>query len=144
MLKASGRSASDAVTATMSVDDKSVRFPTKADVGYGITTDGTASFDPKCIYANNGNGRGWEWRYLPFYLAEPATVVVRLAGSVENTYHQWLSISNLSLLYSATDPSGIKSTLSPEENEAVYDLSGLRVKKAQKGVFIKGTKKVAF
>ena len=144
VLKASGRSASEAVMATMSVDDKSVRFPTKADVGYGITTDGTASFDPNGTYANGGAGRGWEWRYLPFYLAEPATVVVRLAGSVENSYHQWLSISNLSLLYSSSDPSGIKPILKPEDNDAVYDLGGLRVKKAQKGVFIKGTKKVAF
>lgn len=136
VLKASGRSASDAVMATMSVDNLSVRFPTKADVGYGITIDGTASFDPEGTYANGGAGRGWEWRYLPFHLEASTTVTIRLAGTVENAYHQWMSISNLSLLYSSTDPSNVKAASAEKHNSTIFNLAGQQFDQPRRGVNI--------
>ncbi len=138
VLKASGRSASDAVVATMSVDDQSVRFPTKGDVGYGITTDGTASFDASKTYANNGTGRGWEWRYLPFQLEEDATVTIKLAGSVKGAVHQWMSISNVSLSYSTTNPASVKT---PTTNDGkgiteIFSVSGQQLSQPQRGLNI--------
>lgn len=150
VLKASGRSASEAVVATMSVGGLpiaseadaatvSVRFPTKADVGYGITTDGLASFDPSGTYANGGLGRGWEWRYLPFYLPESTTVTIRLQATVEDAYFQWVSISNLSLLYSPVDPVPVqapRASLNPTFSSlsSFYDLSGQRLSQPRRGV----------
>lgn len=138
VLKASGRSASEAVVATMSVGDQSVRFPTKADVGYGITTDGTASFDPEASYANEGRGRGWEWRYLPFYLDEKTTVTVRLQATVENALYQWVSISNLSLLYSSFDPVAVRAPKAPAAASPaeVFSVSGQRLSQPQRGLNI--------
>ena len=140
VLKASGRSASPAVVATMSVGDQSVRFPTKADVGYGITTDGIASFDPSGTYAHDGRGRGWEWRYLPFFLDAPTTVTIRLQATVENAVYQWVSISNLSLLYSPVDPVPVStphaSSLNPNPStfNSYYSLSGQQLSEPRRGV----------
>ena len=140
VLKASGRAASDAVVATMSVDDQSVSFPTKGDVGYGITLDGRASFYPTESYANGGAGRGWEWRYLPFSLSEQTRVTFRLDASVANASHQWVSISNLSLLYSPTDPTAISAPSMDGTKEAAdetFTLSGQRIARPQAGIQIK-------
>ena len=136
VLKASGRSASDAVVATMSVDDMSVRFPTKGDVGYGITTDGRASFDPAETYANGGQGRGWEWRYLPFYLEKESTITLTLAGRVENAVHQWMSISNLSLLYSAENPTAVTLPAASSTSPRIYNLAGQALSHSRSGVHI--------
>ena len=98
VIRCAGRSASDAVVATMSAAGVSARFPTKGDAGYGIETSGQANFSSSGTYANNGNGRGWEWRYVPFDLDEPTSVTLRLAASVENAINQWVSMTSLSIL----------------------------------------------
>ena len=148
VLKASGRSASEAVVATMSINGQSVRFPTKGDVGYGITTDGRACFDPQESYANGGKGRGWEWRYIVFNLTEPATVTLRIEASVANARAQWVSISNLALLYSPFDPVAVtapkvSSSTVPSE---VWSADGQRLSQPRRGLnFVRGeegTKKV--
>ena len=138
VLKASGRSASDAVVATMSVNDKYVFFPTKGDVGYGITTDGTASFDSEASYANEGRGRGWEWRYIPFNLEERGAVTIRLQATVENALYQWVSISNLSLLYSSFDPVAVSAPAAPAaaSSAEVYSVSGQRLSQPRRGLNI--------
>ena len=138
VLKASGRSASDAVVATMSVNDKYVFFPTKGDVGYGITTDGTASFDSEASYANEGRGRGWEWRYIPFNLEERGAVTIRLQATVENALYQWVSISNLSLLYSSFDPVVVSAPAAPAaaSSAEVYSVSGQRLSQPRRGLNI--------
>lgn len=98
VLMCAGRSASDAVVATMSAEGKSVRFPTKGDTGYGIDTSGAANFSANGQYANNGRGRGWEWRYLPFTLTASKSVTISLEASVENAVQQWMSMTSLSIL----------------------------------------------
>jgi len=136
VLKASGRSASEAVNATMSIADKSVRFPTKADVGYGITTDGIASFDGTKTYANGGKGRGWEWRYITFHLEQESTVTLTLQASVQSAQFQWVSISNLSLLYSESDPANVPVVVDPDDKgpAEIYDISGQRLSHTRHGV----------
>ena len=135
-LKASGRSASDAVNATMSIADQSVRFPAKADEGYGITTDGTASFDGTKTYANGGKGRGWEWRYITFHLEQETTVTLTLQASVQNAAQQWVSISNLSLLYNESDPANVPVVADAVDKgpAEIYTISGQRLDRTRHGV----------
>ena len=97
VLKMSGRSASQAVTATMSVDGKSVRFPFNDDHGYGISTDGNACFSPDATYANNNAGRGWEWRYMPFTLGEENSVNIAISAVCDQAVQQWVSFANPTL-----------------------------------------------
>ena len=70
-------------------------FPT-SNTGRGIATDGTASFADDAIYANNGAGRGWQWRYVPFTITdESAEVTISIeGGNPEGEYYQWVSFCN--------------------------------------------------
>ena len=125
VLKCAGRSASEAVMATMSVDSLSVRFPTRSDVGYGIDTSGNANFSPDGEYANGGAGRGWEWRYLPFTLSETKDVTITLSASVDNAMYQWVSMTSLSLLQKPAGEDVITDVSLPKKvGEHSYDLSG--------------------
>ena len=77
-------------------------FP-RGDTGRGITTNGVTSYyfdaedEDTPHYANNDNGRGWEWRYVRFTLAEQATVNVAVTA-VATQSHQWVSFCNASVL----------------------------------------------
>lgn len=70
-------------------------FPT-GNTGRGIATDGTASFADDATYANNGAGRGWQWRYVPFTITEEsAEVTISIeGGNPEGEYYQWVSFCN--------------------------------------------------
>ena len=144
VLKCAGRSASDAVMATMALSvpntQQSVRFPTKADLGFGITTTGEASFSPNATYANNGKGRGWEWRYLPFSLSENTEITITLSASVSGAVHQWVSITSLSLLQKQHTETGIDSQTahSTSSNSKSFDLSGRHTK--PQGIYIQNGK----
>lgn len=61
----------------------------KDDTGYGITTSGEASFDSNNEYYCNGRqGRGWEWRYVPFELKSTSevTLTIHVASEGGNNY----------------------------------------------------------
>ena len=64
-------------------------FP-EGDQGYGIDTSGAANFSEEGTYANNDNGRGWQWRYVKFTLASEATVNIAVNAEA-TTNHQWIS-----------------------------------------------------
>ena len=49
-------------------------------------------------YANNNQGRGWEWRYVPFTVTDSTPVEIAFTGSVENCLNQWMSFTSISLL----------------------------------------------
>lgn len=68
----------------------------KGDSGKGIATDGTTSFD-EGTFTNNGNGRGWEWGYLPFELTEESEVTFTLASKAESN-RLWVSYCDFALL----------------------------------------------
>lgn len=74
-----------------------VNFPTKGDTGYGVDTDGHATISADSTYCNNGAGRGWEYRAIPFTLTEEQKVTISMGGSSDAQY-QWISISDLQLL----------------------------------------------
>ena len=69
-------------------------FPT-GDTGLGVNKNGETSFDASDAagFANNGSGRGWEWRYVPFTLTESKTVTftIHAAATAKN---QWCSFCN--------------------------------------------------
>lgn len=61
------------------------------DTGKGITTAGDASFD-EGTFANT-NGLGWQWRFVKFTLADPATVNVAVTGAATPKYN-WVGFCN--------------------------------------------------
>ena len=75
-------------------------FP-NGNVGRGITTDGEASFDEGKTYANSNNGRGWQWRFVPFTLdAETAVTISINAGA--NAIHNWASFGDYTVMAKPT------------------------------------------
>lgn len=85
------------VTATISANGKSTSVPANGDTGYGITISGETRYSNDGIYANNGAGRGWEWRYVPFTLKKESQVNFSLDATT-STIKQWVSFTNISLL----------------------------------------------
>ena len=69
-------------------------FPT-GDTGLGVNKNGETSFDASDAagFANNGSGRGWEWRYVPFTLAEAKTVTITIHAAA-TAKKQWCSFCN--------------------------------------------------
>ena len=63
-------------TSYIKVNDTQVNFPQKGDTGYGVNTNGVADFTNEATYANNDNGRGWEYRFIEFTLAEETEVTL--------------------------------------------------------------------
>lgn len=63
-------------TSYIKVNDTQVNFPQKGDTGYGVNTNGVADFTNEATYANNDNGRGWEYRFIEFTLAEKTEVTL--------------------------------------------------------------------
>lgn len=142
VLKVAGRSSSS-VVASMNVNGQSVSFPAKGDTGYGISIDGKTNFSPDATYANNNNGRGWEWRYIPFEVKENGTINISLLAEASST-HQWVSFANVSLLHKV--PSKIHAMEVFEEGANLYNLQGQRIGSPlstipQKSIVIKNHKK---
>lgn len=93
VLMATGRRSGD-LTMTMSVKngDETIgsvsSFPAQ-DQGKGVDTSGAANFGDG-TFANT-NGRGWEWRFVPFTLAEQTSLTLDVTATSAST-HQWSSI----------------------------------------------------
>lgn len=83
----------------MSVNGVISPVPSKGDTGFGITTAGVTSYSSG-TFANNNNGRGWEWVYVPFTLSLSQEVPITISA-ISSGYHQWVSfdINHLQLLY---------------------------------------------
>ena len=99
--KASGTHTTMSLDVTKTSDDSSLGsindFP-EGDTGLGINKDGVTSFDSEDAagFANNGAGRGWEWRYVKFTL--PATTEVKIAVNADaDAASQWMSFCNYTL-----------------------------------------------
>lgn len=72
-------------------------FP-EGDTGLGINKNGETSFDAEdeAGFANNNNGRGWQWRYVKFTLTDETTVQVAVEAEA-TTNHQWISFCDATL-----------------------------------------------
>lgn len=64
----------------------------------GINKAGAASFDAEdqAGFANNGNGFGWQWRYVKFTLAEKSTVKVAIHAETDKVQN-WVSFGDYTL-----------------------------------------------
>lgn len=70
-------------------------FP-EGDTGLGINTAGATSYDTADEFANNGAGRGWEWRYVAFELQQRTSVNVAVTASA-TTMYQWVGFCNATI-----------------------------------------------
>ena len=95
LFMAAGRGPSTS-SLSMTVNETTVNFKMKGDTGKGIDTNGDANFGDG-TYANNNNGRGWEWRYVIFTLNEETEVSFAINGNINNS---WVSVTKEMNLYS--------------------------------------------
>lgn len=71
-------------------------FP-NGNVGFGITTDGKASFDSNDKFANNNNGWGWQWRFVPFTLDAKTEITFEIEAGA-NAIHNWASFGDYTVM----------------------------------------------
>ena len=71
-------------------------FP-NGNVGLGITTDGTASFDSNDQFANNNNGWGWQWRFVPFTLDADTEITFEIEAGA-NAIRNWASFGDYTVM----------------------------------------------
>ena len=84
-----GGASSGSVSVKVGNSETKANFPLKNDTGYGITTNGEASFDENKEYnRNDRQGGGWEWRYVPFELTSTSdvTLAIHVASEGGNNY----------------------------------------------------------
>ncbi len=129
-------------TASMSVtiggNTYSEALPSKGGATKGITTGGIANFDDG-EFANT-TGRGWQWRYLAFTLADETEVTFNFDASTSGN-HEWFSICDLALKsdisnVSVTVTSAGFATYVPSYNLdfSETDIKAYKVKVSDKGV----------
>lgn len=71
-------------------------FP-NGSTGLGITTDGKASFDSNDKFANKNNGRGWQWRFVPFTLDVDTEITFDIEAGAE-VIHNWASFGDYTVM----------------------------------------------
>ena len=71
-------------------------FP-NGNVGFGITTDGKASFDSNDKFANNNNGWGWQWRFVPFTLDAETEITFEIEAGA-NAIHNWACFGDYTVM----------------------------------------------
>ncbi len=107
VFKVAGRKSSDSAVLTLTVKNGEATIGTvndfpNGDTGLGINKSGATSFDADDAegFAKNPNhegddlqGCGWQWRYVKFILADPATVNVAVTASA-SAINQWVGFCN--------------------------------------------------
>ena len=143
VLKVAAR-ASAAVSGKVSCSETSntAVLPHQGASTKGIDTAGAANFGDG-DFANEGNGYGWEWVFLPFTVSEEKEVTFSLS-SESNSQYQWVSLCDVSLLCKDNVTTGITTVGTEKASVAkdIFNLQGQKVTKAQKGVFIQNGKKI--
>lgn len=94
VFRAAGRSNTN-TTLSLSIDIDGIEpavFHAKGNTGYGIATDGTATFNESASYARDGQGQGWEWQFIKFTLTEESTVT--LTATCQTNGWGWASFGN--------------------------------------------------
>lgn len=86
-------------------------FVAKDNTGKGITTSGAVSYSDG-EFCNNGNGRGWEWRFIGFELDAEASV--ELKGYAQIYGGKWVGFSDATLLTTSDNVVVLKDLLNTE------------------------------
>lgn len=102
VFKVAGRKSADATLSLVVTQGETTLgtvndFPSSNN-SVGINKAGATSFDANDAagFANNGNGFGWQWRYVMFVLDAEATVKVAVHAET-NVVHQWVSFGDYTL-----------------------------------------------
>lgn len=117
---AAGRASSgSACKAYIKVNDVTAEFASNGDSGKGINTKGEASYAEDDTYANNNNGRGFEYRYIPFEVTgeEDEDVEITIGGSA-TAAHQWMSVCAPVLLTTSDNAAIVKDVLASDVKAA--------------------------
>ena len=118
--------ASAAVTGTISADAtaNTVALPNVGAGSKGIDTSGAANFG-EGTFANSNNGFGWQWRFLPFTVANDGTKVTITIQESTTATHNWFSLADAELLsdedkttkITLDEASDMASTISSNDGE---------------------------
>lgn len=116
VIYAAGRnSAGGACSSYIKVNETTQIFPANGDTGFGIATDGTATFDPSATYANNNVGRGFEYRFIAFEVtADEGEEITLTVGGEATAAHQWMSICTPVLLTTSDNSAIAKQVLTSD------------------------------
>lgn len=117
---AAGRASSgSACKAYIKVNDVTAEFASNGDSGKGVNTKGEASYAEDDTYANNNNGRGFEYRYIPFEVTgeEGEDVEITIGGSA-TAAHQWMSVCAPVLLTTSDNAAIVKDVLASDVKAA--------------------------
>ena len=86
--------------------------------------------------------RGWNDNSIVFDVHEAATIAIGVQG-VTTTQYNWMSFSDFRLVRFPSESDGIKNVESNvQKSDVIYNLSGQRVEKTAKGLYIINGKKV--
>lgn len=111
--------ASQGVTSTMTVDGEEIALSNVGSVGYGVATDGEATYDMTKTYAN-GAGRGWEYAYAEFEITEKRDVTIKFTASTE-AKQNWVSIANPVLYFNDDAKASMELAAALAELQAAID-----------------------
>jgi len=66
-------------------------FIMAGDTGLGTNKAGVTSFEPNDAegFAYDGAGRGWQWRYIAFQMAEAGEVTFTVTGHIQSQWISW-------------------------------------------------------
>lgn len=120
VFKGIGRASNNGgATTYIKVNETQVNFPQKDDTGYGINTSGVADFTNEGTYANNDNGRGWEYRFIEFTLNEETEVTLSYGISCTSSWGSVFTPQLVGKQFTMTD----KADLSVAEDFASVQTS---------------------
>lgn len=116
VIYAAGRnSAGGACSSYIKVNEATQIFPANGDTGFGIATDGTATFDPSATYAYNNVGRGFEYRFIAFEVtADEGEEITLTVGGEATAAKQWMSICTPVLLTTSDNSAIAKQVLTSD------------------------------
>ena len=99
VIKVAARSSAGTTSlVSCSATETTISLPNVGATARGINKAGEASWTDG-EFVNNGNGFGWQWRFLPFTLAEETEVTMTFYAEA-TTGRQWMSIADGELLSS--------------------------------------------
>jgi len=94
VLIAKGRASANGLL-TLTDGTETITFAHKGSTGRGIATDGTATFAEDATYANSNNGRGWEYRVLPFTSDGENAITLTFNWTTANS--NWVGLDDIEL-----------------------------------------------
>lgn len=132
VFKAAGRKSVNAFMKLSVMNGENVvgrvtNFP-NGSVGLGITTDGKASFDSNEKFANNNNGRGWQWRFVPFTLETETEITFDIEAGANEKFN-WASFGDYTVMAKPSVAASIAAY-----NQAVDDAKAALTAEANKVV----------